>query len=167
MLYKLLTGIVPFPGDSVAARVYGHLNGTAPPPSTIVRTLPSGFDDVIAKALAKEPADRYPTCRALAVAARAALNSPVRAASEYPVPVAATPRPVQPMPQWLGQPPGTRPELVPAQQYREQQPPPAPHREPARQEAAAVRSRSQTPLLIAIAVAVLLLAALAVVLLTR
>jgi serine/threonine-protein kinase len=76
VLYKLLTGTVPFPGDSVAARVYGHLNGTAVPPSTLIPGLPAGFDDVLARALAKEPADRYPTCRALAIAARNALVGP-------------------------------------------------------------------------------------------
>ena len=76
VLYKLLTGIVPFPGDSVAARVYGHLNGTPKPPSTLIPGLPAGFDDVVARALAKEPDDRYPTCRALASAARNALVGP-------------------------------------------------------------------------------------------
>ena len=79
VLYKLLTGIVPFPGDSVAARVYGHLNNEPPPPSSLVPALPTGFDDVVAKAMAKEPDDRYPTCRALAAAATAALTSPVAA----------------------------------------------------------------------------------------
>src|SRR5664279_1708914 len=77
VLYKLLTGTVPYPGDSVAARVYGHLNNDQPPPSSLVPTLPSGFDEVVATAMAKEADDRYPTCRALALAARAALDSPV------------------------------------------------------------------------------------------
>ena len=144
VLYKLLTGIVPFPGDSVAARVYGHLNGTAAPPSTIVPTLPSGFDDVIAKALAKEPEDRYPSCRALARAAREALNSPVRSAPGHPLPIGPADRPpapsvdgaraIQSTPQWLGPATGTRPEVLPeqrypgrqesGQQYREQRTPP-------------------------------------------
>src|SRR6478752_4243858 len=73
VLYKLLTGTVPFPGESVAARVYGHLNNEPPAPSALVPALPSALDEVTATALAKEPADRYPSCRALAVAARAAL----------------------------------------------------------------------------------------------
>ena len=61
VLYKLLTGTVPFPGDSVAARVYGHLNNDPPKPTALVPSLPSGFDAVVAKAIAKEPDDRYPT----------------------------------------------------------------------------------------------------------
>ncbi len=74
VLYKLLTGSVPFPGDSIASRVYGHLNTPARPPSTIVDGLPAGFDDVVARAMAKDPDDRYTTCRALARAAQAALD---------------------------------------------------------------------------------------------
>ena len=76
VLYKLLTGTVPYPGDSVAARVYGHLNNDARPPSGIEPSLPAGFDEVVATAMAKDANDRYPTCRALALAARAALTSP-------------------------------------------------------------------------------------------
>ena len=118
VLYKLLTGIVPFPGDSVAARVYGHLNGTPQPPSTVVPGLPSGFDDVVARALAKEPEDRYPTCRALAIAARNALGSPALPTVD-PAPAGThVGRPLVPgrdgaradesMPQWLGQAPSTQ-----------------------------------------------------------
>jgi tRNA A-37 threonylcarbamoyl transferase component Bud32 len=73
VLYKLLTGSVPYPGESVAARVYGHLNNPPPAPSARVPSVPRGFDDVVATAMAKEPADRYSTCRALATAAREAL----------------------------------------------------------------------------------------------
>jgi serine/threonine protein kinase len=75
VLYKLLTGRVPFPGDSIAARVYGHINSPARPPSTLVEGLPVGFDDVVATAMAKDPDDRYPSCRALAQAAAVALTS--------------------------------------------------------------------------------------------
>ncbi len=123
VLYKLLTGTVPFPGDSVAARVYGHLNNLAPPPSSLVPTLPSGFDEVTRRAMAKDAADRYPSCRAMAADCRAALTSPVLGP---PGPTAdpddgfptimttahrADDRPVQPMPPWLGSAPtGTRPE---------------------------------------------------------
>ena len=73
VLYKLLTGDVPYPAESVVARVYGHLNKDIPRPTEAVPSLPSGFDDVIAIAMAKERDDRYQTCRAMAVAARAAL----------------------------------------------------------------------------------------------
>src|SRR6478735_6090594 len=88
VLYKLLTSSVPFPGESIATRVYGHLNSVARPPSTLVEGLPPGFDEVAATAMAKEVDDRYPTCRALAQAAKAALTSsalsaPAPAASDH------------------------------------------------------------------------------------
>ncbi len=160
VLYKLLTGTVPFPGDSVAARVYGHLNGTALPPSTVIPGLPSGFDDVLARALAKEPEDRYPTCRALAIAARNALGSPPRRALGPPPGTYAAQRPppaarddaraVQSMPQWLGptemtrNAAGTRPETVGG-------PPPAAAESSGREHA-----RRQALIVAAIVVAVLL-----------
>lgn len=77
VLYKLLTGVVPFPGDSIASRVYDHLNRSVRPPSELVDGLPAGFDEVVATAMAKDPEDRYPNCRALARAAAAALADTV------------------------------------------------------------------------------------------
>jgi serine/threonine protein kinase len=75
VLYKLLTGDVPYPAESIVARVYGHLNKDVPRPSEAVPGLPTGFDDVVATAMAKDRDDRYQTCRALAFAARAALTT--------------------------------------------------------------------------------------------
>ncbi len=75
VLYKLLTGDVPYPAESVVARVYGHLNKEIPRPTAAVPSLPSGFDDVVAMAMAKERDDRYQTCRAMGVAGRAALTT--------------------------------------------------------------------------------------------
>ena len=59
VLYECLTGVVPFPKDSQAAVLYAHLS--QPPPRVTERRdeLPSALDDVIATAMAKEPADRY------------------------------------------------------------------------------------------------------------
>ena len=74
VLHRLLTGSVPFPGESVAAALHGHLVLPPPRPTDQVPWLPPGVDDVVARALAKDPADRYPSCRALAADARAALD---------------------------------------------------------------------------------------------
>jgi serine/threonine-protein kinase len=74
VLFKLLTGSVPYPGETPAARVYGHLDGPVPRPSALVPSLPAALDEVVVTAMAKKPDDRYPTCRALALAARAALS---------------------------------------------------------------------------------------------
>lgn len=75
VLYKLLTGSVPYPGDTPAARVYGHLDGGIPRPSDRVPSLPAGLDEVVITAMAKKPDDRYPTGRAMALAARAVLTA--------------------------------------------------------------------------------------------
>ena len=78
VLYKLLTGVIPFPGETLAAKVYARMHNAPPVPSELVPGLPSALDQVVSTALAMDPADRYQTCKALAVAARAALGTPPR-----------------------------------------------------------------------------------------
>jgi hypothetical protein len=74
VLYKLLTGSVPFPGETMLAPAAGHLSLPPPRPTALVPWLAPGLDDVIARGMAKNPADRYPTCRALAAAAAKAMD---------------------------------------------------------------------------------------------
>jgi serine/threonine protein kinase len=76
VLYETLTGQVPFVKDIDAAVLWAHVEESAPRPSTVVPGLPSTIDDVIERALAKDPADRFPTCRELTAAARAAFDDP-------------------------------------------------------------------------------------------
>jgi serine/threonine protein kinase len=66
VLYLLLTSRTAFEGDSVAATLSRILFREPPPASTIRDGLPPGIDHVIARALAKKPADRYPDAKALA-----------------------------------------------------------------------------------------------------
>ena len=73
VLYELLTGSVPFPESSPFATMTAHLKNPPPRPSEKVPWLPPGFDAVVAKAMAKNPDDRYNSCRELSLAARAAL----------------------------------------------------------------------------------------------
>ncbi|WP_019929881.1 serine/threonine-protein kinase [Nocardia sp. BMG111209] len=73
--YEMLTGTVPFARASAADTVRAHLNDPPPQPSRTRPGLPEAFDTVIATALAKDPADRYDTCAALASAARQALDT--------------------------------------------------------------------------------------------
>ncbi|WP_067707425.1 serine/threonine-protein kinase [Nocardia yamanashiensis] len=83
-LFQLLTGQPPFPRKDQAAVIGAHLTAPPPAPRTVRPELPAALDDVIATALAKLPADRYPTCTALAAAAAAAL--PPVVAPEPPEP---------------------------------------------------------------------------------
>ncbi|MFF2085992.1 protein kinase [Nocardia sp. NPDC058176] len=71
-LYELLTGFVPFPREGPAAQISAHLLEPPPRPSLADPALPPVLDAVIARAMAKNPADRFPTCAALAEAAVAA-----------------------------------------------------------------------------------------------
>ncbi|WP_067536267.1 serine/threonine-protein kinase [Nocardia crassostreae] len=72
-LYHLLTGSPLFPRDTVGAVMYAHLNEPPPRPTARNPRLPAGFDAVIARALAKNPGDRFAECGELAAAAQVAL----------------------------------------------------------------------------------------------
>jgi serine/threonine protein kinase len=74
LLFKLLTGEVPFPREGEAARLYAHLNDPPPAPSLYVPSISMALDDVVARAMSKSPDDRYPSAGDLGRAAQAALS---------------------------------------------------------------------------------------------
>jgi Protein kinase domain len=74
LLFKLLTGEVPFPKESEAARLFAHLNDPPPAPSLYVPEVTMALDDVVVRALSKSPEDRYPSAGDLGRAAQAALK---------------------------------------------------------------------------------------------
>lgn len=59
VLYQLLTGQKPFTGDGVFAIQQKIVNDEPPPPSSLDPALPPVFDQIISKALAKKPEQRY------------------------------------------------------------------------------------------------------------
>ena len=63
--FECLTGRPPFRRDSDVSTLWAHLN--EPPPS-LGEEFPAGLNAVIARALAKDPEDRWPSCGALAAA---------------------------------------------------------------------------------------------------
>src|SRR3954465_7276937 len=81
VLFECLTGSRPYPRDSQLSVIYAHLND--PPPRATERRsdLPPAVDGVIARAMAKAPEQRYPTCMAIVDAARDAVSRPAPAPS--------------------------------------------------------------------------------------
>jgi len=74
LLFKLLTGEVPFPKEGDAARLFAHLNDPPPAPSLYVPAVSMALDDVVIRAMSKSPDDRYPSAGDLGRAAQAALR---------------------------------------------------------------------------------------------
>ncbi|OBF79906.1 hypothetical protein A5791_10220 [Mycobacterium sp. 852002-51163_SCH5372311] len=75
-LFRLLSGVPPFASaNGMAAVIAAHL--TAPPPrvSDVVPALSMRMDEVIAKAMAKDPAARFVSARKFAAAAAQALGA--------------------------------------------------------------------------------------------
>jgi len=71
ILYEMLTGARPFPGG-MPVIFHNILTLDPKPPSEVAPGVPPAFDTVVAKALAKAPAERYPDAAAMAAAIRAA-----------------------------------------------------------------------------------------------
>jgi serine/threonine protein kinase len=89
--FELLSGTVPFQGDQAVTVLHAHAFDRPPPLTSVRPGLPSAVDPVLARALAKAPADRYATCQDFAEALRAALGLP-----PYGHEQVATPRPQSP-----------------------------------------------------------------------
>ena len=73
LLFECLAGVRPFDRDSELAVVFAHLNEPPPRLSPLRPDLPDALDDVVVRALAKAPDDRFDTCEELVRSARAAL----------------------------------------------------------------------------------------------
>jgi beta-lactam-binding protein with PASTA domain/tRNA A-37 threonylcarbamoyl transferase component Bud32 len=66
VLYEMLTGKVPFSGDSAIEIAMKHLNEVPKPPSKVRPEIPEDLDQVVLRALAKAPEDRYQTAEEFA-----------------------------------------------------------------------------------------------------
>lgn len=65
ILYEMLSGQKAFDGDDLFGVVHLVQYENPTPLSTLLPTLPRGLTDVVAKAMAREPDQRYPSARAL------------------------------------------------------------------------------------------------------
>jgi serine/threonine protein kinase len=97
VLYNTLVGRPPYVRDSDIMTLFAHINDPPPAVRWIRPDLPPSFDEVIARAMAKAPADRYATAGELARAAvAAAAGSPLPAPVSIPAPELGTASPASP-----------------------------------------------------------------------
>ncbi|WP_267241746.1 protein kinase domain-containing protein [Streptomyces sp. PR69] len=65
MLFQLLTGRLPFDADSPLAIAYAHVQEEPVAPSSINRSLTPAMDALVARALKKNPNERFPSAEAM------------------------------------------------------------------------------------------------------
>jgi serine/threonine protein kinase len=68
VLYEMLTGYTPFDADTPLAILMKHLNDPLPLPSKLDPSLPPSFEQIVLKALAKDPEDRYQSAEVMLAA---------------------------------------------------------------------------------------------------
>jgi hypothetical protein len=65
VLYEMLCGRAPFVADNDLATATARLHAMPERPRSVLRTIPPRLDEIVMKALATDPADRYPSAAAL------------------------------------------------------------------------------------------------------
>ena len=65
VLYEMLTGEKPFPGQSITTVIYKIVNEDPIPPRQLNPSIHPGLSEIVMHALAKEPDERYQSCREL------------------------------------------------------------------------------------------------------
>ncbi|MEU0050113.1 protein kinase [Streptomyces sp. NPDC006309] len=65
MLFQLVTGRLPFDADSPLAIAYAHVQEEPVAPSSVNRALPPAVDALVARALRKNPNERFPTAESM------------------------------------------------------------------------------------------------------
>ncbi|MGB3712961.1 MAG: protein kinase [Candidatus Promineifilaceae bacterium] len=83
VLFQMIAGGLPFEADDPASMLGMHLHAQVPSALERNPQLPYEIDAVLARALAKEPKDRFPTAVALAIATRVALGGTVTSSPTY------------------------------------------------------------------------------------
>ncbi|GGS57232.1 serine/threonine-protein kinase [Streptomyces violaceus] len=104
VVYEILAGQPPFRRDDDMALLWAHQYDEAPPLTEARPDLAPQADPVLAKALAKSPDDRYPSCLAFVAALRAATAGGVPVVGHTPTRAGREPgeeRP-KPPPRWAG-----------------------------------------------------------------
>ncbi|MFJ5883141.1 protein kinase [Kitasatospora cineracea] len=135
MLFELLSGQLPFDGDSAFSIAYKHVQETPPAPSTLNRAVTPGIDALVERALRKDPAQRFPTAEAMREEVERVLaggqgggNTPLQAST--PLVIGEGPRSVHAAPSLTNFPPVSGPQAGPPSVQQPYQPMPGPQTPP-------------------------------------
>jgi serine/threonine protein kinase len=83
VLYQMVSGRVPFHGDTAISTFWKHMREFPRSPSRLNALVPGQIDHVLLRALDKDPQKRYPTAIALSQAYQDALHAPQEMPSLY------------------------------------------------------------------------------------
>ena len=109
VLYEMLAGRVPFEGESTTSVIYMQINSPPPP----IEGIPSAVQDVMNRALTKDPNERYQSSRQMAIDFFLAIGMTAQAETIHqtlPAPLATAPASIEPLieqnavrsPVWIG-----------------------------------------------------------------
>jgi serine/threonine protein kinase len=88
VLYELLTGRLPFEGENQFVIIHQIVSHEAALPSSVNSDVPAAMDEVMARAMAKDPDKRYATARDFALALRSVAQQLVAVSGTQPGDVA-------------------------------------------------------------------------------
>jgi serine/threonine protein kinase/DNA-binding CsgD family transcriptional regulator len=90
VLYELVTGVLPFDADDIGVLLLQQVKKEPKPPSDLVPEMPTALEQVILKALAKQPDARFTSAGEMATALAAVIGVPAQPAETPSAPAAST-----------------------------------------------------------------------------
>ncbi len=78
LLFEMLTGSVPFPGETPVAIILAHLHQPPPSPRSLEPSMTEEQEAIVLKCLAKNPAERFPTVTSVVEALQASRREDAR-----------------------------------------------------------------------------------------
>ncbi|HEY7961602.1 MAG TPA: Stk1 family PASTA domain-containing Ser/Thr kinase [Solirubrobacteraceae bacterium] len=98
VLYELLTGVVPFDGETAVSIALQQISAEPPPPSLLNTAVGPALDAVVLRALAKDPTQRFADAEEFIAALESARQGAPRARALSNGPLASAPGPPPPAP---------------------------------------------------------------------
>lgn len=83
MLYEMTTGVLPFVADSPMAVAMMQIQNEPQEPTELCPELPLGLEQIILKAMRKEPDDRFSSCEAMEKALKLVVDDPTTVFSDH------------------------------------------------------------------------------------